>query len=133
MELNPEGVNDKNSQSTEVCVSVIERETRKALKGEEAPSSAELSSWLEAHPGWEVKEDDDDDESGDEDSEKDKIVMLQVQLQLNHRLLSFKIKTQKLFLLNMQRRLCNRLSPKLKMMNAKIKWDNKLIMGEKRR
>ncbi|CAL8148684.1 unnamed protein product [Orchesella dallaii] len=63
MELNPEGVNDKNSQSTEVCVSVIERETRKVLKGEEAPSSAELSSWLEAHPGWEVKEDDDDDES----------------------------------------------------------------------
>ncbi|CAL8072856.1 unnamed protein product [Orchesella dallaii] len=81
-------------------------------------------------PGWEVKEDDDDDdESGDEDSEKDKIVMLQVQLQLNHRLLSFKKKTQKLFLLNMQRRLYNRLSPKLKMMNAKIKWDNKLIMN----
>ncbi|CAL8109717.1 unnamed protein product [Orchesella dallaii] len=46
-------------------VSVIERET------------AELSSWLEAHPGWELKEDDDDDdESGDEDSEKDKIVMV---------------------------------------------------------
>ncbi|CAL8149501.1 unnamed protein product, partial [Orchesella dallaii] len=77
MELNPEGVNDENSQSTEVCVSVIERETGKELKGEEAPSSAELSSWLEAHPGCEVKEDDDDDdESGDKDSEKDKIVMV---------------------------------------------------------
>ncbi|CAL8109692.1 unnamed protein product [Orchesella dallaii] len=50
MELNPEGVNEENSQSTEVCVSVIERETGKVLKGEEAPSSAELSIWLEPHP-----------------------------------------------------------------------------------
>lgn len=66
------GAADETSQSaTEVRVAVIEKETGKVLKGEEAPTAVELAGWLEAHPGWEAKEDDDDDdESGDEDSDE---------------------------------------------------------------
>lgn len=65
------GSTDENSQSaTEVRVSVIERETGKVLKGEEAPTAAELQGWLEAHPGWEAREDDEDDESGDDESDE---------------------------------------------------------------
>lgn len=41
------------------------------MKGEEAPLASELQAWLEAHPGWEAKEDDDDDDdSGDDDSDE---------------------------------------------------------------
>lgn len=74
---NPEGAGpvngstDENSQSaTEVRVSVIERETGKVLKGEEAPTAAELQAWLDVHPGWEPREDDEDDESGDDESDE---------------------------------------------------------------
>lgn len=44
----------------------------KQLTGEEAPLARELSSWLEAHPGWEqVEESTDEEEQGSDDEEGD--------------------------------------------------------------
>ncbi|XP_050435592.1 ATP-dependent helicase brm isoform X2 [Adelges cooleyi] len=61
---------DESSQQSDMHVSVIEQSTGKTLKGEEAPLTSQLNSWLEAHPGWEVVEasdDEDDDEQDDEE------------------------------------------------------------------
>jgi SWI/SNF-related matrix-associated actin-dependent regulator of chromatin subfamily A protein 2/4 len=62
-----------SQQSGDVRVTVIETATGKTLSGEEAPTTSQLQTWLDGHPGWEPapREDEgsDDDGSDEDDSE----------------------------------------------------------------
>ena len=49
-------INDETSQSSDQAVHVIEISTGKILKGEDAPRASQLESWLENHPGYEVRD-----------------------------------------------------------------------------
>ncbi|CAL8137996.1 unnamed protein product [Orchesella dallaii] len=69
-----EGLLDETSQqASDMRVTVIETATGKTLSGEEAPTTADLQTWLDSHPGWEPapREDDDDDDDDDEEISDD--------------------------------------------------------------
>nr|XP_018913834.1 PREDICTED: ATP-dependent helicase brm-like isoform X2 [Bemisia tabaci] len=61
---------DDGSQS-EMCIKVVETGTGRMLRGEDAPSANQLSSWLEAHPGWEVLKESEDEEEDSSDEDED--------------------------------------------------------------
>ncbi|PNF39261.1 hypothetical protein B7P43_G16705 [Cryptotermes secundus] len=70
-EGNGEGgeADEEGSQSADTGVTVVEIATGKQLTGEEAPLTSQLQAWLDAHPGWEVLEEEEDDEDEDDDDE----------------------------------------------------------------
>lgn len=65
----PEGDETSQTSTAEKKVTVIETATGKTLTGEEAPTSADLQNWLQANPGWELKEESDDESGEDSDTE----------------------------------------------------------------
>ncbi|XP_039289361.1 ATP-dependent helicase brm isoform X2 [Nilaparvata lugens] len=66
------GVDDENSQMSEIHVTVVEKATGNQLSGDDAPLLRDLSAWLEAHPGWEAVEESSDEENSDQsDNEYD--------------------------------------------------------------
>lgn len=63
--------NEDGTQNEDTRVSVIEAATGRTLTGDEAPLMSQLSSFLEAHPGWEPIESDSDEEDEEEDGDDD--------------------------------------------------------------
>ncbi|XP_033111192.1 probable global transcription activator SNF2L2 [Anneissia japonica] len=69
-----DGLDDENSQSSDLIVKVIETATGKLISGPDAPRASQLDAWLEMHPGYEVAPRDDDstyDSSEEEEDEED--------------------------------------------------------------
>ncbi|XP_071953036.1 probable global transcription activator SNF2L2 [Antedon mediterranea] len=68
-----DGVDDENSQSSDLIVKVVETATGKIISGPDAPRASQLDAWLEMHPGYEVAPRDDDSsyDSSDEDDDDD--------------------------------------------------------------
>lgn len=64
----------EGEESWEGSVAVVEVATGKVLKGEEAPTPANLQAWLDSHPGWEPYDSDSEDsgsDSGGADDDED--------------------------------------------------------------
>lgn len=64
---------EDGAANDDIRVGVIETSTGRTLTGDEAPLMSQLSTFLEAHPGWEPiesdSEDDEDDDEEDNESE----------------------------------------------------------------
>nr|XP_018898267.1 PREDICTED: ATP-dependent helicase brm-like [Bemisia tabaci] len=61
----------KETEDAERRACVMEMESGKKLKGEEAPLMVDLGTWLEAHPGWEACEDSEAETEEESDSDSD--------------------------------------------------------------
>ncbi|XP_046992487.1 ATP-dependent helicase brm-like [Schistocerca americana] len=59
----------ENPQTTEIKYAVMESSTGKILRGESAPVTRNLLSWLQVNPGWQVIYDSDHEDEGGEDGE----------------------------------------------------------------
>uniref|UniRef100_A0A4W3HVD4 SWI/SNF related, matrix associated, actin dependent regulator of chromatin, subfamily a, member 2 n=1 Tax=Callorhinchus milii TaxID=7868 RepID=A0A4W3HVD4_CALMI len=69
--LGPDGeLLDESSQMSDLPVKVIHAETGKVLQGPEAPKAAQLDTWLEMNPGYEVAPRSDSEASGSEYEEE---------------------------------------------------------------